>query len=136
MIFLHPIKCVLSIGLSRDESLENKYAYYLDKVRITFDSASDISSIRVKAPTGKESVALVKDILSIAEEVVNSISSRYRDDQVKFALSQLKGAETNLLGARNNLINVQNAFLEVDPTTSVKTTLWYSRIAGKRDREY
>ena len=80
-------------GLDLDRSFEALHAYYQAQVEITIDSLSSISTIEVKAFTRRDARRINEALLGMAEELINQLNERGRQDLMRFAAQEVEIAE-------------------------------------------
>lgn len=101
-----------------DASFEDAYRYYGRLVDVGYDSQSGVSTLTVMASTAEDARRFALAILRYAEETVNDISERARQDRMKFARSEVHAGEERLAKARQAILELQREGEEIDPTES------------------
>lgn len=80
-------------GLDFDTSFEALHTFYQAQVEITIDSLSSISTIEVKAFTRRDARRINEALLGMAEELINQLNERGRQDLMRFAAQEVEIAE-------------------------------------------
>ena len=101
--------------LGIDESFENLYQYYRDKVIIEHDAVSSISTLRVRAFTPQDAKRFNRQLLEMAEATVNRLNERGRQDLIKYASADVENAKRLASGAALALSRYRNRKGVVDP---------------------
>jgi capsular polysaccharide transport system permease protein len=114
--------------LPADASFEGLVEYYESMVDATFDAASGITTIKVKAFRREDAMAISTVLLRLSEELINSFNVRAEKDTLHLARSELAKAAKNLSDVRRRLTDFRVKHQEIDPTTS--TVAIGSIIAG------
>lgn len=98
-----------------DDSFESFYKYYGKQVSITHDSASNISTLKVRAFDAKQSQAINESLLNMSEQLVNQMNERGRQDLIKFAQTEVNDAERIAKAAALALATFRNQRAVFDP---------------------
>jgi capsular polysaccharide transport system permease protein len=80
-------------GLDGDASAEAFYKHYLKHIDITYDSASSISVLRVRAYQAKDAAGINEMLLQMGERLVNNLNTRSRKDLIDAAELEVRQAE-------------------------------------------
>jgi capsular polysaccharide transport system permease protein len=80
-----------AIGLN--DSMEDLFVYYKNKINAVLDSKSSITTMTVRAYSAEDAYKINGMLLSLGEDLVNKLNSRGRQDMIGFALSEVKKAE-------------------------------------------
>jgi len=80
-------------GLDFDTSFEALHTFYQAQVEITIDSLSSISTIEVRAFTRRDARRINEALLGMAEELINQLNERGRQDLMRFAAQEVEIAE-------------------------------------------
>lgn len=99
----------------RDDSFESLYDYYRDRVQIVTNSKSGITELSVETFRPEDSSAIATALLETAEEMVNRLNERARNDLVDAAQREVQHSETALLKIQKHLTMYRNRELVVDP---------------------
>lgn len=95
-------------------SSENLYEYYKDKVTISLDSSSSISTLNVRAYTADDAFAINERLLELAENLVNKLNGRARQDMINTAQDNVKQAEERVQEISLQLAQYRGANLIFD----------------------
>ncbi|GAP35172.1 hypothetical protein ABXN37_08395 [Piscinibacter sakaiensis] len=98
-----------------DDSFESFYKFYQDKVSVTYDAASSITTVRVRSFDPDISLKINEELLAMGEELVNRINDRGREDLVRYAAAEVEEAETKAKAAALALANYRNRRAVFDP---------------------
>lgn len=110
--------------LEADPSDEATYKTYLRNVRIAFDPTEGVIKMEVIAPSPEASVTMSKALLGYAEEQVDQLTLRVREDQMKGARENYLDAEQGVKDAQRKVVDLQRRYnvlsseAEVDMVTS------------------
>lgn len=96
-------------------SFEDLYDYFQSKVRVDIDHATSITTLKVRAYTPTDAERINRQLLEMAEGTVNKISSRGRDDLVRFAQAEVDEAQARARAASVALAAYRNQAGVVDP---------------------
>jgi capsular polysaccharide transport system permease protein len=103
---------------------EATYKVYLRNVRIAFDPTEGVIKMEVIAPSPEASVTMSKALLGYAEEQVDQLTLRVREDQMKGARENYLDAEQGVKDAQRKVVELQRRYnvlsseAEVDMVTS------------------
>lgn len=90
--------------LSSNSTSEELLDYWENSiVNVTFDSASGISILEVKAFEAELAQKISNLILTISEEFINTMSDNARDDALEFAQNEAKEAKLTVDNLRNQI---------------------------------
>ncbi len=93
--------------LAPDASDEDMYNLYRKKLAVGFDPTEGIIRMTVIAASAQASQDFATALVRYAEERVDKISHRARDDQMSGAKESYAEAETNLTAAQKRLVDLQ-----------------------------
>ena len=96
--------------LPEDASNSTVYALYRDHVRISYDPSEGLVKMEVSTADPQTSVAYSKALLRYAEEQVDSMTNRLREDQMAGALQSYDEAERKMLDAQRTVVDMQEKF--------------------------
>lgn len=103
-------------GLDSDTSNEALHRYYQKKiVEVSNDSASSITTLRVKSFTAADARSLNASLLEMSEKLVNQLNERGRQDMIMFAQSEVATAEAKARAAALALSSYRNKKGVFDP---------------------
>lgn len=86
-----------------DDSFEAFHRYYEKQVRITYDSVSSISVLRVSAFSPEDAAKINQTLLEMGERLVNQMNLRSRQDLIEVAEAEVKLAEQRAKAAASAL---------------------------------
>lgn len=101
--------------LGFDDSFESFYKYISKRVKVSQNSFSSITTLRVKAYTPEDALEINDLILGNAEELVNELNIRARRDLIKFAEEDVAFAKKRADQDSRNLAKYRNDNQIVDP---------------------
>jgi capsular polysaccharide transport system permease protein len=104
-------------------SFEDLYRYYQGKLNIQYDTSSSITSLTVRAFNSNDAYQFNRELLGLAEDVVNRLNTRSRNDLVRFAGQEVEDAEVESRDAAIALAAFRNAHGVVDPEMQAKVQL-------------
>lgn len=95
-----------------DPAATNEAAYkiYQRNVRVSYDPTEGIIRMEVIAPDPEVSVRFSDALISYAEEQVDQLTQRLREDAMQGARESFNEAETALLDARQRAVTLQETF--------------------------
>ena len=115
--------------LKEDASNEDMFGMYSKRVKIGFDPTDGIIKMEVIAPTPDAALRFSTRLLAFAEDRVDQLSSRARNDQMSGASKSFDSAEAKLIEANDRILNLQkkrgvlSAELEITSQFTQITTL-------------
>ncbi len=80
-------------GLSRETGFEAFHEYYQKHVDISYDTASAISVLQVRAHSAEQAKAINDRLLTMGERLVNNLNARSRQDLIEVAAREVQEAE-------------------------------------------
>lgn len=102
-------------ALAPDASNEEAYAVYQDHVKISYDPTEGIVKMEVSAPDPQTSQLFSEALIHYAEEQVDQLTQRLREDQMSGARDSYEQAEARRTDALNELLKIQNDVEVIDP---------------------
>ena len=93
--------------LPTDASLEDAYKLYEKNVKVGYDLSEGIIHLEVIAATPEASQEFSQALIGFAEERVDELSKRLREDQMKGATESYNAAEAAMLDAQNTVLRLQ-----------------------------
>ena len=109
------------LGLSG--TFEDLYRYYTGKVGVQFDSTSSITHLTVRAFDPEDAHRFNRQLLELAESMVNRLNTRGRRDVLQFAASEVQDAQLASRNAALALARFRNTHGVVDPEQQAKVQL-------------
>lgn len=104
--------------LRGEETIENLVTYWQSMIDASFDMATGLALVRVRAFTPEDAHVIAATLVGQSEKLVNEVSGRARRDAVKFAEADVARAEERLRGARAGL----RQFRDVEQTPDAART--------------
>jgi capsular polysaccharide transport system permease protein len=104
-------------------SFEDLYDYYLGKIKIQYDAGSSIATLSVRAYTPQDAYRFNRQLLELAESVVNRLNTRGREDVVQFAAQEVREAQIAARNAAVALAAFRNTHGVVNPEEQAKAQL-------------
>lgn len=98
-----------------DSSFESLYKYYGNRVAVSFDAATSITTLRVNAFTAEDAHAINTKLLTLGESMVNQINTRGRNDLIRFAQAEVDQAEDRAKQAAVAVAEFRNERSVFDP---------------------
>jgi capsular polysaccharide transport system permease protein len=105
--------------LPDDATFEDAYSIYQRMVKVSYDPTEGLIRLSVLAPDPNLSVEFTRALIGYAEEEIDKLSRRKREDQMEDAMASYTDAEAKLLEAQQKLValqeqsNVLNSEVEV-----------------------
>lgn len=96
-------------------SFEDLYRYFQSKVRVDIDPVTTITTLTVRSYTPEDAQRINGQLLEMAENTVNRLSSRGRTDLVQFAQVEVDEAKARAQAANIALAAYRNKAGVVDP---------------------
>lgn len=93
--------------LPADATADDAYAAYQRNVQISYDPTEGIIKMEVIAPTPEISEAFSKSLIGYAEEQVDMMTKRLREDQMQGARDSFEDAERKMLEAQRRVVELQ-----------------------------
>lgn len=110
--------------LATDASFEDAYKIYQRMVKVSYDQTEGLIRLSVVAPDPDVAVAFTKALTSYAENEIDKLSQRKRDDQMRDALASYNDAEAKMLDAQRQVVSLQeqNEILSSEVEMSLVST--------------
>jgi capsular polysaccharide transport system permease protein len=105
--------------LDPDASLESAYKVYKKYVKIAYDPTEGIVKMEVIAADPKTAAAWANQLINYAEEQVDHLTQRLREDQMKGARESYEDAEVAVQEAQRRLITLQENFKVISSEVEV-----------------
>lgn len=113
--------------MARDADEETFLDFYRDMVTIQLDREANKIELHVRSFDPDSALAITTSILELAEDYINHISQRVRDETLRMAQDELNAARAHVLGVRLDMARFRNATGDLDPIQSgsaaVKATM-------------
>jgi capsular polysaccharide transport system permease protein len=101
--------------LGFDNSLESLFLYYQQHVDVFLNSSSSISTLKTRAFTPSDAYRLNEILLQQAEDLINRLNERGRNDLIRYALREVADAERKSRIASLALSDFRNKHGVFDP---------------------
>ena len=105
--------------LDADASNEASYKVYKKRVQIGFDPTEGIIKMEVVTPTPGHSFEFSKALIGYAEQKVDQLTQRLREDQMKGAREGYEKAEANFATAQDRVVQLQEELGVLNPEIEV-----------------
>lgn len=93
--------------LPADATADDAFKLYQRNVQISYDPSEGIIKMEVIAPTPAEAEAFSKSLIGYAEEQVDAMTKRLREDQMQGARDSFQDAEKKMLEAQQRVVDLQ-----------------------------
>jgi capsular polysaccharide transport system permease protein len=114
--------------LDPDATSEAAYRVFERTVKIGYDPTEGILKMEVIAADPETSAAFSEALISYAEQRVDGLTQRLREDQMSGARASFREAETRVEEAQNRVLELQERLGVLDPVT--ETTALMSQISS------
>jgi len=111
------------LRLPPDASNEQAYRLYKRLVKIGYDPTEGIVKLEVSAADPKVSEQFSLSLLKYAEEQVDNLTQRLREDQMKGARESYREAEAKMLAAQNKVLSLQEKLGVIDPASETSALM-------------
>lgn len=118
-------------GIDWDDSFENMHRYYQKVVGVQLDALSSIGTLSVRAFSAEDARNINAQLLQNAENLVNQLNERGRQDMIRFADEEVAKAETKAKKAALVLADYRNKKGVIDPEK--QTAIPMQQIAKLQD---
>jgi BexC/CtrB/KpsE family polysaccharide export inner-membrane protein len=109
------------LGLSG--TFESLYRFYQGKVGVQYDTTSSIATLSVRAFRPEDAYRFNRELLGLAEGLVNRLNTRARNDVVQFAAREVRDAQMSARNAAVSLAAFRNTHGVVNPEEQAKVQL-------------
>jgi BexC/CtrB/KpsE family polysaccharide export inner-membrane protein len=109
--------------LGLNGSFEDLFKYYQGKVGIEYDSTTSITTLSVRAFTPQDAQKFNRQLLDLAERLINRLNTRARTDVVQFAAVEVRDAQMAARNAAVSLAAFRNTHGVVNPEEQAKAQL-------------
>jgi capsular polysaccharide transport system permease protein len=107
-------------GIGSELSIEDKLEYWRDMVSVSFDHASGIMQVTVKAFEPQQAREIAQFIVDQSDNLVNSLSLSARNDVLRAAQDEVLAGEARLSKARAALRDYRDKSQEISPEEGAK----------------
>ncbi|WP_151719604.1 capsule biosynthesis protein [Gemmobacter serpentinus] len=91
-------------------SLEKSYKTYTRNIHISYDPSEGLIKMEVIAADPEKSVEFANALIGYAEEQVDQLTQRLREDQMKGARESYENAEREMIAAQRRVVDLQEKF--------------------------
>ncbi|WP_415182725.1 capsule biosynthesis protein [Phaeovulum sp.] len=102
---------------------EKAYKLYRRNVKIGYDPTEGIIKMEVIAPNPELSVDFSESLISYAEEQVDQLTQRLREDQMRGARDSYDDAEAKVLAAQQKVLELQEQLGILDPVSETNVVM-------------
>ena len=113
--FIDPIQ-----KLDEGATQEAAYKKFKKSVKIGYDPTEGIIKMEVIAATPEASAQFSKQLIGYAEQQVDQLTSRKRDDQMAGADESRKEAEQKMIDAQNRIVDIQEKLGVLSPESEAQ----------------
>lgn len=106
-------------GYDDSGSLEDLTAYWRKQVKVDYDSATKLITLRVMAFTPEDAKAIADAAFAESSRTINRLSDIARDDATRFSRTELEKAQERLTEARQDMTAFRMRTQIVDPTADL-----------------
>ncbi len=96
--------------LPADATDEQAYKLYKRNVKIAYDPTEGLIKMEVVAPDAEMSERFSRALIGYAEEQVDQLTQRLREDQMQGARDSFQDAETKMLDAQRRVVELQEQY--------------------------
>ena len=122
-------------ALSPDASNESMFSLYEDHVKISYDPTEGILRMEVIAADPETSQTFSNALIDYAEEQVDQLTKRLREDQMSGARASYEAAEFRRSEALSELVGLQERTATIDPLGDIASrTAQISRLEQERQQ--
>jgi capsular polysaccharide transport system permease protein len=119
-------------GLDWDRSFENFHRYYQKHIEIQLEPATSIATLTVRAFSPKDAHAINLNLLQHAEELINKLNERGRQDLIRYATKEVMDLERKAKDAALALADYRNDWNVIDPEK--QSTIPMQQIANLQEK--
>jgi capsular polysaccharide transport system permease protein len=98
------------LRLAPDATMEEMYRLYQKSVRIAYDPTEGLLKMEVAATDPATSVRFSEALIGYAEEQIDHLTQRKREDQMRDARASFEDSEANMLAAQRRVVALQERF--------------------------
>jgi capsular polysaccharide transport system permease protein len=109
--------------LPKQASQEETLEYFIDKVELVRDSASDVLTLRTRAYDPQTAQKLGQLVVELSENLVNTMSQRIEDDALDSARDELDRAVEKVRVASADITQFRNQNASLNPTAESSALL-------------
>ncbi len=109
--------------LPTDASNEDAYSIFRKHVKVGYDPTEGIVRMEVAAADPEVSAAFSKALIGYAEEQVDNLTQRLREDQMVGAREAFAEAEANMVAAQQRVLELQERLGVLDPVSETSSVM-------------
>jgi capsular polysaccharide transport system permease protein len=109
--------------LDPDATMEESYRHYVRHVKIGFDPTEGIVKMEVIAADPDVSAAFSRALIAYAEEQVDNLSLRLREDQMQGSMDSFREAEQKMEAAQERVLVLQEQLGILDPQSETASVM-------------
>ena len=109
--------------LETDSTNEQAYKLYKSNTKIGYDPSEGIIRMEVVAADPQVSAQFSQALISYAEEQVDQLTQRLREDQMQGARESYGDAESKVLNAQQQVLGLQEQMGVLDPVTETQAIM-------------
>ncbi len=111
------------LKLSPDSSNEQAYKLYKRLVKIGYDPTEGIVKMEVAAAEPGVSAQFSRSLIDYAEEQVDNLTQRLREDQMKGARESYVDSENKMIGAQGRVLDLQEKLGVIDAASETSAQM-------------
>ena len=106
----------------RGDSFEALYEYYLQRVEVSYQPSTGISTLRASTFHADDAKLIIEGLLHLSETLINRMNDRANADALAYAESEVVRAESQVIASQREITSYRNSELIIDPSVvSLKT---------------
>ena len=109
--------------LKANATEEDFLEYYRNMVEILIDSASNVTTLRVRAFDPEIAKRTAREIVELSEVLINKWSERITEDTLRFSRNEVDAAEEGVRKTSTSLTRFRNEFRSIDPSQETSAVL-------------
>lgn len=96
--------------LADDATEEDAYRIYKRNVNVAYDPTERVVKMTVRAPDPQVSVAFSQALIGYAEDQIDHLTTRKREDQMRDARLSFEDAEAKMLASQRKVVDLQKKY--------------------------
>jgi capsular polysaccharide transport system permease protein len=118
--------------LWRRDSFEALYEYYQQRVQVSYQPSTGISTLRVSAFEPADTKFIAEALLRLSEQLINRMNDRANADALSYAEQSVERAQEMVIKSQREITSYRNSELLIDPSAmSLKTLDLIGSLAGE-----
>lgn len=109
--------------LDADASNEDAYKLYKKHVTIGYDPADGLIRMEVSAASPEKSQEFSQALINYAEQQVDDLTQRLREDQMAGAVQSFQDAEAKMVAAQTKVLELQEQLGVLDPVSETSSLM-------------